>query len=203
MTLPLWNLLFMDRMHFQCPGPSPTLRSLGPFHQCVKCQVSLWGSPCAFGAWALFMERCAKGVEHISYCWSDDDLDNFDVWWNKTNENKRVLAHLSKWSAQNIMGTRGTLSDTRDLWCRWWENPSDSNVGRGPWHWERLPPRRLGLTRARPWTISSLWHLVLDCLKTSQSEVWARRYGNLSGALSRDNALESSGLGVGPRTMEV
>jgi hypothetical protein len=34
----------------------------------------------------------------------------------------------------------GPPSDTRDLWRRWWEGPSDPSVGEGPGRKERLPP---------------------------------------------------------------
>ena len=34
----------------------------------------------------------------------------------------------------------GPWSDTRDLWRRWWEGPSDPSVGNGLERWERLPP---------------------------------------------------------------
>ena len=38
----------MGGRHFQRPGPSPTLGSLGPFHQRRhKSRVSLWGPPYA------------------------------------------------------------------------------------------------------------------------------------------------------------
>ena len=43
-------------------------------------------------------------------------------------------------NAQNTMGTRGPWSDTRDLWCCWWEGPRDPNVGEDPGRWEHLPP---------------------------------------------------------------
>ena len=52
-------------------------------------------------------------------------------------------------------------------------------------------PQRIRGTRVRPWVASSLWHLYSRMLKeTPQSEVWARRYGNLSGAMLKNNALE-------------
>ena len=43
---------------------------------------------------------------------------------------------------------------------------------------------------------------VLECSRTPQSEERVMRYGNLSGVLSRDNAL-NSGLGVVPGPAEV
>ena len=43
----------------------------------------------------------------------------------------------------------------------------------------------------------------LKCLRIPQLEVWARRYANLSGALSWDNTLENSGPGVVPETTKV
>lgn len=42
------NIDTMGGRRFQCAGPSPTLGSLGTFHQwCHKFWGSLWGPPCA------------------------------------------------------------------------------------------------------------------------------------------------------------
>ena len=51
-----------------------------------------------------------------------------------------TIVHLSMRSAQNIMGTKRTRSETWDLWRRWWEGPSDSGVGEGHGHWKHLTP---------------------------------------------------------------
>ena len=52
----------------------------------------------------------------------------------------------------------GPRSDTRDLWRHWWEGPSDPSVGEGPGVCNAPYPRRLGVTRVRPWALGSLWH---------------------------------------------
>ena len=49
----------------------------------------------------------------------------------------------------------------------------------------------LGVTRVRPralvhWMAHGV--VILECPRTPQLEVWARSYGVLSGAMSRDNA---------------
>ena len=44
--------------------------------------------------------------------------------------------HLSMRSARNTMGKGKPGSDTRDLWRRWCEGPSDHSVGEGPGRWE-------------------------------------------------------------------
>ena len=50
MALPLWLVVFMGGRRFQCPGPSPTLGSLGPSHQWRhKSWGPLRGLPCAHG----------------------------------------------------------------------------------------------------------------------------------------------------------
>jgi hypothetical protein len=47
---PSWLLVPMSGRRFKCPGPSPTLGSLGPSHQWRhKSQVSLQGPPCVHG----------------------------------------------------------------------------------------------------------------------------------------------------------
>ena len=55
----------------------------------------------------------------------------------------RSVAHLSMKSAQNIMGTKRTRSDTQDLWRRWREGPTDPSAGEGSRGWERLPSTKL------------------------------------------------------------
>ena len=50
MGLPSYVLVSVGGRRSQRLGPSPTLKSLGPFHQRRhKFQVSLEGSPCAHG----------------------------------------------------------------------------------------------------------------------------------------------------------
>ena len=50
MALCAWLLVGVCGRNSQRPGPSPTLRSLGPSHQrCYKSHVSLRGPPCARG----------------------------------------------------------------------------------------------------------------------------------------------------------
>ena len=50
MALLLWLPISMGGRHFQCPGPSPTLESLGPSHQRHHMsRVSLWDPLCAHG----------------------------------------------------------------------------------------------------------------------------------------------------------
>ena len=61
----------------------------------------------------------------------------------------------------------GPRSDTRDLWCHWWEGPSDASVGEGPSVDNASHPQRLGVTRVRPWALSSLWRLDSRMLKNS------------------------------------
>ena len=43
---------------------------------------------------------------------------------------------------------------------------------------------------------------ILECSRIPQSEVWARRYGNLSGAMSRDIALVQQWHGSGSRNYQ-
>jgi hypothetical protein len=50
MALPSWLLVPVGGKRFQCPGPSPTLGTLGHFHHWRhKSRVSLRGPPCAHG----------------------------------------------------------------------------------------------------------------------------------------------------------
>ena len=55
-------------------------------------------------------------------------------------------------------------------------------------------PRRLRIIRIRPSVMSSLCVAygmsILECSRTPQSEVRARRCDNVNGALPKDNALE-------------
>ena len=53
---------------------------------------------------------------------------------------KMNVAHLSKGISETPWAQGGPKSDTRDLWHRWWEGPSEPSVGEGPDRWERLPP---------------------------------------------------------------
>ena len=79
------------------------------------------------------------------------------------------LSHTSPWGMPTTPWAQSEpRSDTQDLWCHWWEGPSNPSVDEGPRRWERPYPRRRGVTRVRP---------------------WARRYGTLSGALSGNNAM--------------
>ena len=57
--------------------------------------------------------------------------------------NKLVLSSLlrtSPWGVPETPWAWGTQGDTWDLWCYWWEGPSDPSVGEGLGRWERLPP---------------------------------------------------------------
>ena len=51
------------------------------------------------------------------------------------------LSRTSPWGVPRTSRAQGgPQSDTRDLWRRWWEGPSDLSVGEGPGRWECLPP---------------------------------------------------------------
>jgi hypothetical protein len=97
-----------------------------------------------------------------------------------------TLSHTFPWGVLTISwAQRGPLSKIRDLCRHWWEGPSDLSVGEGHGCWERLPPTKIR---------SHEGVRILDCSRTPQSEVWAIRYGNLNGAMPRDNALRQQWL---------
>ena len=103
--------------------------------------------------------------------------------------------YVSRTSPWGVPTTRwvqgGSRSDTRDLWCHRWEGPSDLTVGEGPGCWKRLPPTETRNHEGKHWVAYGVQ--ILECSRSPQSEVWSTRYGNLSGALPRDNTQHSMG----------
>jgi hypothetical protein len=84
-------------------------------------------------------------------------------------------------SARNTMGMGGPHSDTHDLWHWWWNGQVILVWVRASGIKNASHPRRLRVTRVRPWAMHSLGRVNPRMLKTPQLEVWVRRYGNLSG----------------------
>jgi hypothetical protein len=100
--------------------------------------------------------------------------------WKSLDEWLRML-DVSRTSSKGMSKTPwaqgGPRSDTRDLWRRWWEGPSDPSVGEGPRRWERLPP-----TGIRSHEVCVAHGVrILECSRKPHLEVWARRYANLNG----------------------
>ena len=67
--------------------------------------------------------------------------------------------------------------------------------GRAPGVINASHPRRLGFMKV-PLCVAHGMR-ILECLRTPHLDVWARRYANLSGALSKNNALEQQWHGNG------
>ena len=57
-------------------------------------------------------------------------------------------------------------------------------------------PQRLGVTRVSPWPMCSSRCASSNCSRIHQLEMWARKYGNLSGPLF----LGNNGMGMAPGT---
>jgi hypothetical protein len=76
--------------------------------------------------------------------------------------------------------------------------------------WVRAPgvgnafhPRRLRVKRVSHKLCVIHGVRILECSKTLQSEVKAKRCANLNEAMSRDSALDNNGLGVAPETAKI
>jgi hypothetical protein len=73
--------------------------------------------------------------------------------YSKTVEHVRHLEavlqrlRVSRTSTWGVPATpwaqEGPRSDTKDLWCHWWEGPSDHSLSEGLGCWERLPPTEI------------------------------------------------------------
>ena len=56
-------------------------------------------------------------------------------------------------------------------------------------------PRRQGVMRVSLWAMRSSWLRIIECSRTTQAEVWARKYGNVNGAFPKESALEQKWFG--------
>ena len=88
----------------------------------------------------------------------------------------------------------------RTLWHLWCEGLSNRNVDEGPWCWKPLLSME---TRVSHELCVAFGFQILECSRTPQLEVCARRYGKLSGALLRDNPWNNNRLETAPEVAKV
>lgn len=56
---------------------------------------------------------------------------------NATKSNPLAMLCTSPWMMPATpWAQQGPRNDAQNLWCHWWESPSDSNIGDGPKLWE-------------------------------------------------------------------
>ena len=91
MALPLRLLVSVDGKRSQCPGPLPTLESLGPSHQWgYKSRVSLQGPPCAHSILCIPHEEVRDKVMSLY----ETTIKKFDIY---IHANYKLQVVVERW----------------------------------------------------------------------------------------------------------
>jgi hypothetical protein len=68
------------------------------------------------------------------------------------------MSRTSPWEVPKTPWAQGgPQSDNQNLWCRWWEGPSDPSVDEGPGRWEHLPSTEIRSHEGKAMSYGSLW----------------------------------------------